>query len=124
MATIDPSKARFISLYPVDKIVNKGTATFNVAAASSISSPDIDYVVVPHGITNNPGDLVVSGMYSFDQVSLYPAGSPLFGSTSGSFIETFVCDFAIDDTNLYVKYYNSFTSAITLYVLLYFESVA
>lgn len=122
MVQINPEAARFISLYPVDKITDDYTLiTVEIGAADFVDDPVSNVGIVAYDVGE---DIVASGIFSVDGTNWYPLGGWALGSPSGGYIETLTAEVACDPTSILVRVTNSFLSAKTFQIVIYLESVA
>lgn len=121
MVQINPDKARFISLYPIDKIIDDYTViTVEIGAASFVDSPVTNAGSVTYDVGEN---VVASGIFSVDGSNWYPLGTSALGEPSGGNIETLTAEVACDATSIFARVTNGFLSAKTFQIVVYLESV-
>lgn len=122
MVNINPGKARFISLYPIDKITDDYTViTVEISAADFVDDPVTNSGIVAYDVGES---VVASGIFSVDGNNWYPLGSAALGAPSGGGIESLTADVACDPTGIFVRVTNGFLTSQTFDIVVYLESVA
>lgn len=122
MPTIDPSKAQFISVYPVDKIVAESVL---LQATTPEAEPTVPVLFDTSHDHSAGAHCVVSGMFSIDNQNFYPFGGYIVGSfVPGGNYEYLTVDAYCDAETVYVSGITSYYAAQTLYYYYFMESIA